>query len=267
MSSIVTTEGIVHYEMDGRGQPVVLLHGWINSWAVWRETMIYLAEQRPFRVYALDFWGFGESAKEKTPPFKIRSYVSMVAQFLESMGIQGAPVIGHSMGGTVALSLALEHPERVHRVGIVGSPIRGTSLNTLLKMGSVPWVANTLFRIPSMLRFVVWLVLAGDSRRVQHMIFRDVSRVSAESFFRSIGDLWHTDLAPHVGEIRVPTLGVFGLQDNIVNPNQAEILATGVPQSQIEMMPNSRHFPMLDEPEPFRETLLAFLSNSRSEAR
>lgn len=264
---MVATEGIVHYEMDGRGQPVVLLHGWINSWAVWRETMIYLAEQRPFKVYALDFWGFGESAKEKTPPFKIRSYVSMVPQFLESMGIQGAPVIGHSMGGTVALSLALEHPERVHRVGIVGSPIRGTSLNTLLKMGSVPWVANTLFRIPSMLRFVVWLVLAGDSRRVQHMIFRDVPRGSAESFFRSIGDLWHTDLAPHVGEIRVPTLGVFGLQDNIVNPNQAEILATGVPQSQIEMMPNSRHFPMLGEPEPFRETLLAFPSNSRSEAR
>jgi pimeloyl-ACP methyl ester carboxylesterase len=266
LSSIVTTEGIVHYEMDGRGEPVVLLHGWINSWAVWRETMIYLAEHRAYKVYALDFWGFGESAKEKTPPFKIRSYASMVAQFLESMGIQGAPVIGHSMGGTVALSLALEHPERVHKVGIVGSPVRGASLNTLLKMGSAPWVANTLFRIPSMLRFVVWLVLAGDSDRIQHMIFRDVSRASAESFFRSIGDLWHTDLSPHIGGIRAPTLGIFGAQDNIVNPNQAEVLAAGVPQSQIEMMPNSRHFPMLDEPEPFRKALVSFLSNNHSQA-
>jgi len=82
LSSIVTTEGIVHYEVDGRGQPVVFLHGWINSWAVWRETMIYLAEQRPFKVYALDSCGFGESPKERTPPFKIRSYVSMVVQFL-----------------------------------------------------------------------------------------------------------------------------------------------------------------------------------------
>jgi pimeloyl-ACP methyl ester carboxylesterase len=231
LSSIVTTEGIVHYEMDGRGEPVVLLHGWINSWAVWRETMIYLAEQQAYRVYALDFWGFGESAKEKTPPFKIRSYVSMVAQFLESMGIQGAPVVGHSMGGTVALSLALEHPERVHKVG------------------------------------VVWLVLAGDSTHIQHMIFRDVSRTSAESFFRSIGDLWHTDLSPRIGQIRVPTLGIFGVQDNIVNPNQAEILAASVPRSQIKMMPNSRHFPMLDEPEPFREALLSFLSNGHSQAR
>ena len=96
MSSIVTTEGIVHYEMDGRGLPVVLLHGWINSWAVWRDTMIYLAEHARFKVYALDFWGFGESAKEKTPPFKVSSYVSMVEQFMEIMGIQHAPVIGHA---------------------------------------------------------------------------------------------------------------------------------------------------------------------------
>ena len=133
--------------MDGRGSPVVLLHGWINSWAVWRDTMIYIAEHRPFKVYALDFWGFGESAKEKTPPFKLSSYVSMVEQFMEIMGIQGAPVIGHSMGGTVSLYLTLDHPSRVRKVAVVGSPIVGSSLSLLLKMGSVSWIANTLFRI------------------------------------------------------------------------------------------------------------------------
>lgn len=262
MSSIVTTEGIVHYEMDGRGQPVVLLHGWINSWAVWRETMIYLAEQRRFKIYALDFWGFGESAKEKTPPFRVSSYVSMVEQFMETMGIQDAPIVGHSMGGTVSLRLTLDHPERVRKVAVVGSPIVGDSLNLLLKLGSVGWIANTLFRIPAMLHFVVWVVLAGDSKEIQHMIFRDVSRVSAESFFRSIGDLWRTDLRPRIDQVAVPTLGIFGKHDNIVDPRQSEILTAGVPQSQIKMMPNSRHFPMLDEPELFRKTLLEFLSDN-----
>ena len=262
MSSIVTTEGIVHYEMDGRGQPVVLLHGWINSWAVWRETMIYLAEQRRFKVYALDFWGFGESAKTKTPPFRVSSYVSMVEQFMETMGIQQAPVIGHSMGGTVSLTLTLEHPERVSRVAVVGSPIVGSSLNLLLKMGSIPWIANTLFRIPAMLRLVVWFVLAGDSKKIQHMIFRDVSRTSAESFFRSIGDLWRTDLRPRVGQIGIPTLGIYGEHDNIVNPDQAEALSAGVPQSRIEMISDSRHFPMLDKPERFRKALLDFLADT-----
>jgi pimeloyl-ACP methyl ester carboxylesterase len=259
MSSIVTSEGIVHYEMDGRGAPVVLLHGWINSWAVWRETMIYIAEQHRFKVYALDFWGFGESAKEKTPPFQVSSYVSMVKQFMEIMGIQNAPVIGHSMGGTVSLRLTLDHPERVRKVAIVGSPIVGDSLNLLLKIGSISWIANTLFRIPAMLRLVVWFVLSGDSKKIQNMIFQDVSRANAESFFRSIGDLWRTDLRPRIGKVSVPTLGIFGEHDNIVRPNQAQELANGLPHARIQMMSHSRHFPMLDEPELFRETLLEFL--------
>jgi pimeloyl-ACP methyl ester carboxylesterase len=221
--------------------------------------MIYLAEQHRFKVYALDFWGFGESAKTKTPPFRVSSYVSMVDQFMEIMGIQQAPVIGHSMGGTVSLTLTLEHPERVSKVAVVGSPIVGSSLNLLLKMGSIPWIANTLFRIPAMLRLVVWFVLAGDSKKIQHMIFRDVSRISAESFFRSIGDLWRTDLRPRVGQIGIPTLGIYGEHDNIVNPNQSQALAAGVPQSCIKMIPDSRHFPMLDKPEMFRKALLDFL--------
>jgi len=183
----------------------------------------------------------------------------MVSQFMEIMGIQRAPVIGHSMGGTVALRLALDHAELVQKAAIVGSPIVGSSLNLLLKLGSVSWIANTLFRIPAMLRLVVWFVLAGDSKKVQHMIFRDVSRASAESFFRSIGDLWHTDLRPRIGEIHVPMLGIFGEHDNIVHPNQAQVLKKGVPHAHIQMMPHSRHFAMQDEPELFRQTLLGFL--------
>jgi pimeloyl-ACP methyl ester carboxylesterase len=259
LSSIVTSEGIVHYEVDGRGMPVVLLHGWINSWAVWRETMIYLAEESRFKVYALDFWGFGESAKEKTPPFRISSYVSMVEQFMEGLGIQEAPIIGHSMGGTVSLSLALEHPHRVRQVAVVGSPVVGSSLHWLLKVGSIGWIANALYRIPKVLRLIIRFILAGDSAKIHHMIFQDVSRANAESFFRSIGDLWHTDLRSRIGEIRVPTLGVFGEHDNIVNPNQSRDLSSHLPHAHIRMMPNSRHFPMVDEPLLFRETLLGFL--------
>ena len=91
------------------------------------------------------------------------------------------------------------------------------------------------------------------------MIFRDVSRASAESFFRSIGDLWRTDLRSQVGQIEAPALGIYGIHDNIVNPDQSKALAAGVPQSNIAMLSKSRHFPMLDEPEMFRQTLLDFL--------
>lgn len=245
--------------MDGRGNPVILLHGWINSWDVWRDTMIYLADRQRFKVYALDFWGFGESAKERTPPFKLSSYVSMVEQFLEIMGIQSAPVIGHSMGGTVSLQLTLEHPNRVNKVAIVGSPILGTSLHLFLQLAGVGWIANTLFRMPFILRFVVRFILARDSQRVRDMIYRDVSKTSSESFFRSIGDLRRTDLRSRVGQIGVPTLGIFGEHDNIVSPNQSKELRKSIPRARVQMMKYSRHFPMLDEPELFRQTLLGFL--------
>ncbi len=224
--------------------------------------MIYIAEEHRFKVYALDFWGFGESAKEKTPPFKLDSYVSMVEQFMAIMGIQSVPVIGHSMGGTVALRLTLEHPNRVSQVAIVGSPVIGTSLHLFLQLAGVGWIASTLFKIPFMLRFVVWTVLARDSKKVKKMIFRDLSKTNTESFFKSIGDLRQTDLRSRIGQIRVPALGIFGEHDNIVNPNQAKELSQGAPHAQIRIMRYSRHFPMLDEPELFRQNLIEFLKSA-----
>jgi pimeloyl-ACP methyl ester carboxylesterase len=106
---------------------------------------------------------------------------------------------------------------------------------------------------------VIWYVLFGDSSRIKRMIFRDVSRTSVESFFRSIEDLHSTDLSRRMGEISVPTLGIFGQRDNVVHPGQADILRRGVPHAQVHMMRRSRHFPMVDEPALFRQTLLSFL--------
>jgi proline iminopeptidase len=93
------------------------------------------------------------------------------------------------------------------------------------------------------------------------MIFRDVDRANIESFFRSIGDLHRTDLQTQVSRLRIPTLGVFGVRDNIVNPNQSELLTRNVPQAQVVMMRGSRHFPMLDEPERFKQVVQDFLSD------
>lgn len=262
MSSIVTDQGIVHYEAYGRGSPVILLHGWINSWDVWRGTMIAIPELGRYKVYALDFWGFGESAKQKTPPFQVRSYADMVNQFMEIMGIVQAPVFGHSMGGTVALSLALEVPERVKKVAIVGSPINGNSLNIFLKLSGVSWIARLAWRLSAIKQLVMWMVLAGDSPKVREMIFRDVDKANTESFFRSIGDLHRTDLRGRVSKLTMPALGVFGIHDNIVNPNQSKLLAKGVPHARVEMLKASRHFPMLDEPERFIEIIQEFLASA-----
>jgi pimeloyl-ACP methyl ester carboxylesterase len=263
LSSIVTTEGIVHYEVDGRGKPILLLHGWLSSWGLWRDTMLALSAERRYRIYALDFWGFGDSAKDIVQSFNIDSYVSMVDQFMDKMGIVQAPIIGHSMGGTVALSLALECPWRVEKIVVVGSPVQGSSLNVLLKLGSFRPIANLIWRMPSALLFgfkVFSSILAKDGRRVYQVLKRDFSQTNVEAFLRSVGSLWRTDLCPHLGHIGVDVLGIYGRGDNIVDPKQAKVLREGVTRARTRIMLESRHFPMLDEAELFYESLLAFLS-------
>jgi pimeloyl-ACP methyl ester carboxylesterase len=263
MSSIVTSQGIVHYEAYGRGRPVILLHGWINSWGVWQDVMIDLAENGHYKVYALDFWGFGESAKANTPPFKVMSYVQMVDQFMAILGIERAPILGHSMGGTVALAFALENPARVTRVGAVGAPIVGSSINFLLRVAALNWIqlAQSLpFLTHVIVRSLIQINTARDSARVRKMLLHDVNRTSMESFFKSIGDLRQIDLRAQLRELKMPILGVFGKSDNIVAPNQIEVLARYVTGAQTQLMLRSRHFPMLDEPDIFNATIRQFLA-------
>lgn len=266
MSSIVTEQGLLHYESIGRGQPIILLHGWINSWDVWRDSMIALAKTRVYRVYALDFWGFGDSskgAKTSTESFQINSYVDMVSQFMDSLGIQEAPVLGHSMGGTVALQIALAQSERVSKVAVVGSPVLGTSLNPFLQLAGYGVIAKLIWRYPFLLHSIMRILLAKDSKKVRSMISRDVQRTTIESFFRSIGDLRETDLRQDLPHLNMPTLGIYGKNDNIVSPSNADLLSAGRPASKVSIMQYSRHFPMIDEPALFMETLTKFLSNGQ----
>ena len=139
MSSITTAQGILHYEVYGRGKPVILLHGWLGTWGLWQDVMATLGQS--YRTYALDFWGFGDSGKRNST-FQVQEFILMVRQFMDQMGIASAPLIGHSMGGTVSLSYACQYPERVEKVVIIGSPIVGSSLALALKLAGIPPIAR-----------------------------------------------------------------------------------------------------------------------------
>jgi len=259
LSSIVTEQGVVHYEAYGRGTPVILLHGWLGSWGCWLGTMEALASRH--RTYALDFWGFGESDKRRES-YNVSDFVSLVDQFMERLGIQSAPVMGHSMGGTVALSLALDRPQRVKKVAVVGSPIDGRSLNVFLKLAGYPWIAFLVWNSPSLLRlgirlFAPWV--AASWSEWYELLMRDLSRMTLESFLWSINSLHHTDLRPRLHTLRMPALGVYGRGDKIVDPRQAELFDQ-IAVSRVELMQGARHFPMLDKPDEFYSTALSFLA-------
>ena len=260
MSSITTDQGILHYEVFGKGRPVILLHGWLGSWGLWQQTMTYLGQY--FRTYALDFWGFGESGK-KRDTYAVQDFISLVDQFMENLGIAQAPLVGHSMGGTVSLSVAIQYPSRVRKVVVIGSPVTGSSLSTLLKLFGRPWIARLVYSNLWALKLGFRLLAPWYStdKRWPQMMERDISRTTLESFLISIATLRQTDLRERLGEIRVPVLGMYGDKDIVVNPNQWRLIQEGVPQPQVARFPKAGHFIMLDEPEKFNLTLCQFLKS------
>ena len=262
MPSITTDQGIVHYEVFGKGKPVILLHGWLGSWGLWQETMAYLGAS--YRTYALDFWGFGESGK-KRETYAVQDFVSLVDQFMEHLGIARAPLVGHSMGGTVSLLVAMKYPERVSKVAVAGSPIVGSSLAPLLKLAGQRPIAFLLFNF--MGPFRAWMKYFYSRQictdpRFPDMMDRDLSRTTLESFLRSIASLRQTDLRPSLAQIKVPAMGFYGDQDKVVDPLQWQHMQRGISSAQIELFPKAGHFMMLEEPADFSQKLKDFLDET-----
>jgi len=256
----------VHYEVYGRGRPVILLHGWLGSWGLWQETMAYLG--RYYRTYALDFWGFGESGK-KRETYAVQDFVSLVNQFMEQLGIAEAPLVGHSMGGTVSLGVAIQFPERVRQVVVIGSPIVGSSLSFLLKWFGRRPIAYVVYHNlwAFKLSFRLLAPLYSRDPRWPDMMDRDISSTTLESFLISIATLRNTDLRPDLDKIKVPVMGMYGNRDIVVSPQEWKPLLAGVPHARIERFSRSGHFIMLDDPAMFMDTLRDFLDGGQVTAR
>lgn len=235
---------------------------------LWRRTIEDLGKE--FRTYALDFWGFGESG-DQGADFSVNNFVMLVNQFMDRLGIVKAPLVGHSMGGTVSLTSAIRYPEKVVKVTVIGSPVVGASLNPLLRVAgyrgwiglaeTAPFLFDTFMGgLKASLR-VASYGLAKDGKALGNMFASDLSKLTVGPFFESISTLRDTDLRPRIGELKMPILGMYGRKDRIVNPNQAKVLKQHAPNSKIVMFDESGHFPMLDEYTRFHETLRDFLNN------
>jgi len=215
---------------------------------------------RSYRTYALDFWGFGESGK-KRETYAVQDFVGLVNQFMEQLGISQAPLVGHSMGGTVSLAMAIQYPQRVRKVVVVGSPIVGSSLAFPLKLAGYKGIAFLLFNMMWAFRLTMRIVdpLICRDPRFPDMMDKDLSRLTVESFLLSIASLRRTDLRPKLNEIKIPVMGIYGERDNIVHPRQWQPLLVGVPHAKIIRWEKAQHFVMLDKPQDFMESLKSFL--------
>jgi len=258
VSSISTNQGSLHYEVFGKGRPVILLHGYQGSWGLWQATMEFLGAS--YRTYAIDFWGFGESGARRSS-YAVDDFVSLVHQFMEQMGIARAPLVGHSMGGTVCLLVAARHPQRVEKAVAISAPIAGSSLRFFPRIFGIRPLGWLTYRNLWLYRWFYRLLAPSYSRDPNwvSMMDRDVSHTTLEAFFASIASLRTIDLRPILGRVKIPVLGMYGGRDNVVDPGQWRPLQEGIRLARTRHFPSSGHFIMLDEPANFKKQLKDFL--------
>jgi pimeloyl-ACP methyl ester carboxylesterase len=120
MSAITVNGDLIHYEVLGRGRPVILVHGLLGSWRYWVPTMQQL--QLKYRVYALDLYGFGDSAKNPNK-YSLEHQLALLEDFMQQLGLPKAALIGHGIGAIVATEFARRYPDRVPRMLVVSAPL------------------------------------------------------------------------------------------------------------------------------------------------
>lgn len=120
MSAITVNDDLIHYEVLGRGRPVILVHGLLGSWRYWVPTMQQL--QLKYRVYALDLYGFGDSAKNPNK-YSLEHQLALLEDFMQQLGLPKAALIGHGLGAVVVTEFARRYPDRVPRLLVVSAPL------------------------------------------------------------------------------------------------------------------------------------------------
>jgi pimeloyl-ACP methyl ester carboxylesterase len=255
MSIAVIDGKVVRYEVFGRGQPVLFLHGWLGSWRYWFPTMKVVAEH--FRTYSFDFLGFGHSQGSNEQK-NIGTYSRQVVRFLDDLGIDRVLLVGHSMGGMVAMKTALDYPERVARVVTVGAPFQGKSLLWMLKLTSNPMIANTFARWSWLRRCLFAFFMGRVKDPAVEEILTESLLSSGSTINATLRSMLHTDLRPELDGLQVPAFIVHGGRDEIVSPTQVNLF-DNLSLAEVLLMAESRHFPFLDDPDMFNLMLLQFL--------
>jgi len=266
----------VGFQISGNGPLLVLLHGITSTSEAWREVMPQLAEEHT--VIAPDLLGHGRSAKPRGD-YSLGAYAAGVRDLLAVLGFERGTVVGHSLGGGIALQFAYLFPERVERLALISSGGLGKEVHPLLRAATLPgseWV------LPLMAR--EWSVKAGDAVRsaaakigieagpdmaefargyaslvdegardaflhtMRSVIDKDGQRVSA------LDRLYLAD--------QVPTLIVWGTDDPIIpveHGRRAHEIITHARYVEIE---RSGHWPMLDAPDRFARELIEFIEQT-----
>ena len=255
----------IYYEVEGRGHPVLLIHGGLGSLRMWDGVVGPLAER--YRVIRYDTRGFGRT---ETDDVEFTNRADAIA-VLDHVGARSAHVIGQSRGGMIALDLAIEHPERVDSLVHIASGIGGYQPTLPEGVAGEPmeemerlWNAKD-WEALSEVETKVWVDGWGQPRdRVDPAIRRQVHGWILENYRAEKVEGKPQSLRPpaaeRVGDVRVPTLVMIGLADEPGGVLSGRHAAASIPGAQLVEFPNVAHMIQLEEPDRFTKLVLDFLA-------
>jgi len=191
MSAIILQDEIVHYEVLGRGRPVIFIHGWVGSWRYWIPNM--QAASISFRAYALDLWGFGDTAKEPEK-YLLSQQTSLLDDFLAEMGIGKIAIIGHGLGAIIGLMFAERYPKYVDRVMAIGLPLESNLINPRLEQSNPEELAE-------------WLLGNSPDSQAARL---EAPKADKDAIVRSLNNLQSYEIDQITTQITTPSLLVFG---------------------------------------------------------
>ena len=269
-SHFVEIDGVrVHYQEAGeKSNPVlVLIHGFASSTLVWSKVFLNLAEAG-FRVIAVDLLGYGYSGKPRNGEYTISGQASLLMRLLERLGVKRATLVGSSYGGAVAATCALDHPQHVERLVLVGtvnnnqplryhlmrlfgSPLLGDVVSPLL-IGSRRLLRKRMKRVYDRHEWVL------DERRVDARHFPLRASGTQRAMIRTVRSWDAERISRDAHLIQQPTLLLWGDNDIEIPLADGERLHEEIAGSRLVVFLNCGHLPHEEYPEAFTKVVADF---------
>ena len=257
------------------GPPVVLIHGLGASAEIWSANIGALAAGH--RVFVPDLPGFGRTAMPPGMDFSPAAYSRFVRDFMAALGIGRAALVGHSLGGGVALRVTLDDPGRVDRLVLASSAGLGPDVSLPLRIASLPFFDRVFFRppLPVFTRFLRRLVydpaaISPEFARLYYdMFFQPGAVRTFAAILRAVVTIRGArpgilePIREGLGTIAAPVLILWGRRDRILPVGQALDAAGRIPGARLHIFERCGHMPNVEYPEAFNRLVLEFLDEGR----
>lgn len=260
---------VEYRQRNGPGRSVVFVHGLASSSRMWTRELEALGGR--FRCLALDLPGHGRSSNPPLQWYSLPNFVNVTHDLLHALHAGSACLVGHSLGGTIALDYTLQYPEEVWGLVLVNPVISGRvrhDLGWLDRRGPRRIIVDLTRRIWPRVSIGLQHVLALDRNHRIHQgharrNLEDLTKVTADSFLGSAATATRSDLSTRLEEVRAPTLIVVGSGDRTVSPEEGRLAAAGIRGARLVELPTDHH-PGDEAPEAFLQALQEFLDSTIS---